>query len=238
MQLEIPDADGVIINFECEDTFVSSWVSKGILSGSAYPDLGFVGTVETIVDVGANCGAASVYFARRHPSARVHAIEPGSRQRAILERNVADLANVTIHPIGLHSADQTTPLYFGDGDSGMSSVIPGPFNTDEHEVVTLRNAQQWADDTGIGTIDLLKIDVEGCEVDVIESFQSRLADVKVLYVEYDSRAARRRIAELVEPTHELFIGKIFLDQGECTYLRSDLADDPGAIAWLRSIFEK
>ena len=69
---------------------------------------------------------------------------------------------------------------------------------------------------------------------MLESLAPLLPTVKVLYVEYDSRQARRALARLLDPTHELYVGKMFLDQGECTYLRSDFASDPAATEWLRS----
>jgi hypothetical protein len=62
-----------------------------------------------------------------------------------------------------------------------------------------------------------------------------LPSVKVLYLEYDSRAARKTLADLIEPTHELYTGMEFLDQGECIYLRADLADLPEAHARLQQM---
>jgi FkbM family methyltransferase len=165
----------------------------------------------------------------------VHAIEPGSRQRAILQRNATRFDNIHIHPIGLHDVDQELPLHYGDGDSGMSSLIRSEWNTDEFEIVTIRNASAWATESGITTIDILKVDVEGVEVEVLQSLAEFLAETKVIYVEYDSHHARRVIANLVEQSHELFVGKLFLDQGEITYVRRDLAEAPAATAWLRSI---
>src|SRR5262249_3109434 len=84
-------------------------------------------------------------------------------------------------------------------------------------------------------IDILKVDVEGVEVEVLTSLADLLPEVKVLYVEYDSRTARRAIAELFENTHELYCGVNFLDQGECIYLRRDLAALPAATERLREL---
>jgi FkbM family methyltransferase len=233
--MEYVDVHGVTAEFECEHTISSHWVSRDILAGETYPDLAFIRPVHTIVDVGANCGAASVYFAQRHPAAIVHAIEPGTRQQAILQRNVARFPNVRVHAIGLHDTDQELPLHFGDGDSGKSSVIRSEWNTEESEIVALRNAAAWASENDLIGIDILKVDVEGVEVEVLQSLATLVETTKVIYLEYDSHRARRAITDLIEPTHELFIGKLFLDQGEITYVRRDLAEDPAATAWLQSI---
>ncbi|NNE73106.1 MAG: FkbM family methyltransferase [Acidimicrobiales bacterium] len=236
LRASFDDLDGRTVEFECEPTIASHWVARDILAGKTYPILSFVDDVRVVLDVGANCGAAAVYFGHHYPDATVHAFEPGSPQRAVLERNVAELRNVVVHPVGLHATDQELPLYFGSSDSGMSSVIRTEWHGDEHEIVQLRSAAAWAAEHDVTSIDVLKVDVEGVEEDVLQSLSPLLPTVKVLYLEYDSRSARRTAARLLDPTHELFVGKMFLDQGEVTYLRKDLADHPGATEWLRSIF--
>ena len=233
--MQYTDVHGNAAEFECEPTIASAWVSRDILSGQTYPNLDFVTPVRTIVDVGANCGAALVYWAERHPDAAVHSVEPGSPQRAVLERNVARFDNIQVHPIGLHDTDQTLPLYSGDGDSGKSSVIRGAWNTERSEEVTLRSAASWASEHGIDAIDILKVDVEGLEVEVLTSLGDLVSSAKVVHVEYDSAQTRRDIATMIEPTHELFIGKLFLGQGEITYVRTDIAELPAASRWLSSI---
>lgn len=235
MQFTVEGDDGTPIEFECADTIASRWVCGEILVGNTYPVLPFVDDVRIVFDVGANCGAATVHFARHYPDAAVHSFEPGSEPGAILRRNADWYPNVQVHPFGLHSADQTVPLYKGDGDTILGSVFRRDINTDESEPVQLRAGGPWAEEQGIERIDVLKIDVEGCEADVLESLVPLLATVKVLYVEYDSRAARRDVARLVGATHELYNGVMFLDQGECVYLRKDLADLDVASAFLRRL---
>jgi hypothetical protein len=115
-------------------------------------------------------------------------------------------------------------------------VIRREVNLDESEPVQLRAAGPWAAEHGIDRIDILKVDVELCEVPVLESLAPLLPTVKVLYVEYGSRQIRRDIARLVDPTHELYAGVMFLDQGECVYLGRDLVDLDAANDHLRQSF--
>jgi FkbM family methyltransferase len=228
--------DGRQIEFECPDSFASRWTCASILKGRTYPHLPFVGEVLVVFDVGANCGAATVHFAGHHPGAAIHAFEPGREARGYLERNVASLPNVEIHPFGLHSVDQQARLYKGDGDLGMASVIRRTVNLDESEPVELRAAGAWAADHGIERIDILKVDVEGCEIDVLTSLAGLLPTVKVLFVEYDSRQARKALGRLLDASHELYTGMMLLDQGECVYLRADLAELDAATEHLRESF--
>ena len=233
MRFTVTGDDGAPIDFECGDNLTSRWVCGEILEGKTYPYLPFVNDVQVVFDVGANCGATTAYFARHYPHAKFHSFEPGSEARAILERNAAPYANVEIHPIGLYSSDCKAPLYKGRGDTILGSLIRRPVNVDESELVELRAGGPWAQANGIDRIDVLKVDVEGCEVDVLQSLSGLLPTVKALYVEYDSRDVRTAIAHIVEPTHELYVGALFLDQGECIYLRKDLADLEVATEHLR-----
>lgn len=228
MILETPTDDGTVLHIDCPETIASRWTSQAILRGTTYPWVPFIGDVDTIVDVGANVGAATVYFAHRAPGARVHAVEPGSEARSYLERNVADLPNVTVHPIGLAAADDTAVLHPDPtGDIGQASIR---HRTDQPggEEVTIRAAGAWAAEHGITSIDVLKVDVEGCEVEVIQSLGELVAGAKAVYVEYDDRTARRAIDAFLAPTHELYLGSLFLDQGECLYVRADLVADAEA----------
>jgi FkbM family methyltransferase len=236
MRFTVHDDDGEPVEFECPDSVASRWTNGPILEGRTYPFLPFLDDVRVVFDVGANCGAASVHFARHHPTATVHAFEPGREARSYLLRNVASLPNVRVHPFGLYSVDRPARLYRGNDDLGKASVIRRHVNLDESEPVELRAGGAWAADYGIDRIDILKVDVEGCEIEVLEGLAALLPTVKVLYVEYDSRHARKVLGRLLDGTHELYVGNIFLDQGECAYLRGDIADLDAATEQLRGAF--
>jgi len=238
MRFAVESADGVSVDFECADNLVSRWVCGEILIGKTYPWLPFVPDVRVLLDVGANCGAASVYFANHYPDAEIHAFEPGSEQRAILDRNTAAYPNVSVHPFGLHAADRRVPLYKGSYDTITASVFRREdVNVDDSEVVGLRAVCAWAAEAGVDRIDVMKLDVEGCELEVLQSLRSLVPTIKVLYVEYDSRIARREIDALVAPTHQLYFASMqFLDQGETIYVRNDLVDLPEAHSFLGRLF--
>ncbi|MET0902827.1 MAG: hypothetical protein ABWZ52_06285, partial [Acidimicrobiales bacterium] len=72
MRFTVDGDDGAPIDFECGDTLVSRWVCEEILAGKTYPYLPFVPDVRVVFDVGANCGAATVHFARHYPDAAIH----------------------------------------------------------------------------------------------------------------------------------------------------------------------
>jgi FkbM family methyltransferase len=238
MKFSVKDETGAPVEFECPETIDSRWTCGAILEDRTYPLLPFVDDVTVALDVGSNCGAMAVHLARHYPGATVHAFEPGREARGYLERNTADLPSVVVHPFGLAANDGSATLHIG-GDIGQASVLPPTGGEHRTEQVELRSAEAWAADAGIDRIDVLKVDVEGCEVQVLEGLASLLPTVKVLYVEYDSRVARRAIDSLLAPTHELYLAMLMaLDQGECMYVRKDLADHPQAVERLRAIFSR
>lgn len=224
--------NGEVTSIETEPTMSSAWVARDVLSGTTYPHLPFVDDVQVIVDAGANIGATSVYFAKLYPDAVVHSVEPAVGPRTLLELNTAGM-RVVVHPIGLSTDDGSFELFQGgDGASIMGSLHQRPWNSAESEVVEVRSTRAWAEETGFDRIDVLKVDVEGCEVDVLRGLEALLPTVKIVYVEYGSRQLRREVFALLERHHEFFRGSLLLDQGECVFLRADLCDDARVDAYL------
>lgn len=234
MDLDVEVA-GRPVRFECEQSIASAWVCRSILEGRTYPVLSFVDDVRVVLDVGANCGATSVYLALHHPDAAVHAFEPASGPRAICERNAAGYPNITVHPFGLHDRDAELDLHHAP-DSIMGSVVRRS-EVGTSESVRVRRGAAWAREEGIERVDLLKVDVEGCEVEVLDGLGDLVGASSVIYVEYDSRVARREIDARLAPTHELYFAPFqFLDQGEAIYLAKRWCDLPEANEGVRTIF--
>lgn len=180
---------------------------SAILNGTTYPEITDVGEVRTIVDIGANVGAASIMFAARHPQATIHACEPGPQPRAVLDRNVATLDRVRVHAFGLHDHDATVPLYRSRWDPMSASIGASAENQEEFDDIRLRNAATWMEEQAIGPVDVLKIDTEGCELPILRCLADRATQAKLIYLEYHSDDDRRRIDAWLEPTHVLASAK-------------------------------
>jgi len=212
--------------FNLFKTDVCFQVANDIFAGITYPSVSFLSGVKTIVDVGANVGAASVYFAMAYPDAQVYAFEPGSAPLSLLQQNVAPLRNVRVFPFGLHSQERNLSLFQGRNDSVESSLCSSTRTTGESEQIRLACAAEFLMGQGIEKIDVLKIDTEGCEVPILQSLYRYLPEVKVLYVEYHSERDRRMIDEMLAETHVLWRGHIsFAFRGEFCYLKRELLPD-------------
>jgi FkbM family methyltransferase len=226
VELTVDDELGTVA-FTCEDDPVSAWVCNDILRDFTYPHLPFLDDVRVVLDLGANCGAAAVHLARHHPGAVVHAVEPAAAPRAVLEVNAARHPAIRVHPVALHDHDGEAWLHHSEV-SIMSSLRESAQASGTSEPVTVRRASAWAREQGIGRIDVLKLDVEGSELAVLTDLADWLPTIQAIYVEYDDRASRRGIEDLLAPTHHLwYSGMMLLDQGECVYLSHAAADLPG-----------
>jgi FkbM family methyltransferase len=137
----------------------------------------------TVVDVGANIGYNTVYAARRvGPAGRVLAIEPAQDNLAVLHRNVSanHLRHVVVHAVAA-GRDHGTRDFFLRGEI---SAVNSFFAESCYGTVTsiARVAVAPVDDLVDGPVHLVKIDVEGAELDVLGGMPRllRLPDVQLI----------------------------------------------------------
>jgi FkbM family methyltransferase len=170
-----------------------------IISGDAYrlpaQPIGY--TFDTVVDIGANIGASALWFLTLPPR-RLLCFEPSRESFRLLEKNLAGLPGVELHPYGLFSRDCTVPLYRGRSQIMQSSVIKSVETSDVSETITLRRAATVLAELGVDRISVLKIDTEGCEVPILTDLAALLPKVDILYLEYHSERDRRDIDTMLQ----------------------------------------
>ncbi|NLY03161.1 MAG: FkbM family methyltransferase [Rhodopirellula sp.] len=126
------------------------------------------------VDVGAFIGRYTLAYARAvGPSGRVVAAEPLPANHRLLTRNVElnRYANVTCVPYALGSETRDVQLMYDAETSTASTVGQLP----RAVVVPQVTLDDLFETLGIRNVDLLKIDVEGAELDVLAGSARTLA---------------------------------------------------------------
>jgi FkbM family methyltransferase len=129
----------------------------------------FVRPGATVVDVGANIGYNAIHAARlAGPRGRVFAVEPTPDNLDVLRRNLAAaaLANVVVAPVAAGRAAGMRKLFVRGARSAVNSLFADSCYaavTDVFEVPVVP-----LDELVAGTADVVKIDVEGAELDVLE----------------------------------------------------------------------
>lgn len=194
-------------------------ICKEIFEGRTYPQHPVFGEAQVIVDIGANIGAATVFFAANHPRARIFSFEPTPSTFELLARNAASLPQVKSFPFGLSDQDGECLIYQGNQDSVTNSILKSPEASGPGTRIQLRNALEVLQSEKIDRIDILKIDTEGCEVPILQTLRCLLPEVGVVFLEYHSEKDRLILDSLLAPTHTLFSGRITVPhRGELCYV--------------------
>lgn len=201
----------------------SAQVCHECLTGKSYPFIPEIGPVRVIADVGANVGAAAIYFAMHYTEATIHAYEPSSRSLPLLIENAQQLNNIRVHKYGLGGKDDTRTIHHSNTqDSVTDSLVWNDWSSNTTNEVVIKAARETL--TKILPIDILKIDTEGCEVEILESLAETIADIKVIYIEYHDWADRIQIDKFLSPTHILMIANPkWKCTGELVYLQKSIA---------------
>lgn len=144
-----------------------------------------LGPAPVIIDAGANVGVASAWFLLSHPDARLLAIEPVSQNVHWLRKNLATDDRATIIQAALGETEGEVLMALS-AHSAEHAVGDRP-GVGGSETVSCRRLDRLLDEQGITTIDLLKLDVEGSEMDALAGLGTRLRDVRAIVAEVHER---------------------------------------------------
>lgn len=159
-------------------------------------------------DVGANIGVFTLLAAKRLDRGCVHAFEPSGAHLTKLRDNLNlnRFQNVIVNAYGLSNASgqrtlffplNTTPLH----NTGMASLFTGQLRDYTVEQVMVKRLDDYVMERAVSSVDVIKIDVEGSELDVLEGGVKTLAKYRPLVVMEVNKshlaAAERSVEELL-----------------------------------------
>lgn len=190
---------------ECRINEFFSFVEVFVLREYEVPGVTWA-EMRTIVDVGANVGAATLWFARRAPQATIVAVEPASRVASVLARNVrANGLEERVRVVAAALTDRTGSVELDQrGSSVFGRIAHG--NSGGGERVSALSLEDLLDRCGLPEVDLLKLDCEGAEFDILLSCsEETLRRVHVILGEYhsaDGTELQRLLGHLEEAGYE------------------------------------
>ena len=136
---------------------------------------------EVIVDGGANVGFAAVYFAERFPKARIVSVEPEASNFALLERNVAPYPNVT--PVRGAIWWKKEMLSFRDPEAAKWSFEVEAGAEGAGDPIEAFTVPELLARVGATEAGLLKLDIEGAELGLLEHPETWKPQVRAMVIE-------------------------------------------------------
>jgi FkbM family methyltransferase len=127
-------------------------------------------SISTIVDIGANIGNHAIQFSRYFN--KVVAFEPNPRVYELLESNTKRIKNVEIFNLGCGQGSAILKLKETVGNIGGSSVV---LDVESKSSIDIKIVPLDEMRDVIGRIDVIKIDVEGMEIDVLRGSEKTIS---------------------------------------------------------------
>jgi FkbM family methyltransferase len=142
---------------------------------------------QLIVDAGANVGMATLYYSHQYPDAKIVAIEPELSNFKLLQRNCAGLSNVTLIQGALWPKNCGLEIEDLAVDAWMFRVSERLSGPDGQSVMAI-TIQDILQRSHADQIDLLKLDIEGAELQLFSDGAERWIDqIGSIAIEFHDR---------------------------------------------------
>ena len=146
-------------------------------------------TARTVCDIGANIG--EITWALSHFCQHIHAFEPVTDTFRLLEKNIEQnaIANVTAYNKGVGAVHETALISLSSNTCGANARINNfgrsRAKTQAMDIIPL-------DSLNLTEVDIMKIDVEGYELDVLRGAEQTIVrDMPIIQLEVYEPALKR-----------------------------------------------
>jgi FkbM family methyltransferase len=145
--------------------------------------------IQTVLDIGANIGEFSAISASLFPMVRIYAFEPISEcVESIKEKHIP---NITVHQIALGNQNGKTRFYISSWNPSSSLKQMGqrhkqnwPHTAENiSTTVEVRRLDSFEADLNLKQDILVKVDIQGAEIEFIEGAKNTLSKAKVIIIE-------------------------------------------------------
>jgi len=145
-----------------------------------------------IFDCGANVGTSCAFFKYHFPQSRILTFEPNLKIVEYLKRNIKNNSLENIEVIEKAVWINNNGLELGMEDADASSIYLDK-NKTKVESIRLKDYLEKEE-----VVDMLKMDIEGAEVEVLKDCRESLTNVKNIFVEYHSYSSNsQKLSEII-----------------------------------------
>ncbi len=196
-----------LIARDCEHSYIPSYLEQAPL----------------VLDLGANHGEFSRIMASRF-GARCVAVEPNRR----LHQDIRESGVVDLIPVAIGTSDGEASFNVSTKDDTSSFHIPAALGSTPDTVQT-RRLESLLDSLNLRKIDLLKIDIEGLEVEALNGLRAeQLSQIQQCTVEFHDQpgyVSQREIESVTSRMRQAgfrYIRMSVRDYSDVLYIRADL----------------
>jgi FkbM family methyltransferase len=142
-------------------------------------------TVRTIFDIGANIGNFTRFVSSVFPDAEVFSFEPVSANYSSLKKNSVENKKVHSYHFTLGShPEQKKKLFLKEDSTWHSLANNDSWVLDENnfEYVTVETVDRFMNENSVRSIDILKTDTEGYDLEVLKGAEKALSENRIKMV--------------------------------------------------------
>lgn len=145
--------------------------------------------ITTVVDGGAYKGNKAAILLEKFPAANVYCFEPQPEVFAKLTQRFADIQRCIPINKALSDRPGTADLYITPESytSSLMQPLAADIKTSAMTQVAVTTLDDFMQENNIGTIDVIKLDLQGNELPALKGGKKALADCKAVMVEVNFR---------------------------------------------------
>lgn len=140
-----------------------------------------------LFDVGANSGEYALMLNSFFPSSTVHAFEPIPDMHQKIINNIRNHSGIQAHQIAFGDQKGELPIFLNQEETKLASLVTYRGNSAEEMsiMVPVNTIDDFCTENEINHIDLLKIDVEGYELNVLRGASKMISEGKIYCIQFE-----------------------------------------------------
>jgi len=183
MNLDISNLIDHYIYFSFEDTAINNFIKM-------------LEKNDTVIDIGANIGYVTLLFSKKCSDGKVISVEPSKKTFKTLSGHLSlnNTKNVIALNVGLGEKEKKEYLYqVNDHNTGMNRISASSNTELPGEEILIKSLDDLLNELKTGTINAIKLDVEGYEFNVLKGAHGTLKQfMPKLIIEVSDRNLREQ----------------------------------------------